>query len=47
VAKRQARCLPAFEDYDRALDRLELLGAELERNHRGAAASLREGLAET
>jgi hypothetical protein len=33
--------------YDRALDRLKLLGAELERNHPGAAASLREGLAET
>ena len=34
-------------DHDRALDRLELLAGELERSHPGAAASLREGMAET
>ncbi len=34
-------------DHDRALDRLEQLAAELERSHPGAAASLREGMAET
>ena len=39
----------AWEDHDhaRALDRLEALAAELERSHPGAAASLREGMAET
>jgi transposase-like protein len=34
-------------DHARALDRLEQLAGELERSHPGAAASLREGLAET
>jgi putative transposase len=34
-------------DHDRALDRLEQLAGELERSHPGAAASLREGMAET
>jgi putative transposase len=34
-------------DHGRALDRLEQLAAELERSHPGAAASLREGMAET
>jgi transposase-like protein len=37
----------ADQDHDRALDQLELLAGELERSHPGAAASLREGLAET
>jgi putative transposase len=45
--KQRLRDALALEDYDRALDRLKLLGAELERNHPGAAASLREGLPET
>ena len=34
-------------DHDRALDRLEQLASELGRSHPGAAASLREGMAET
>jgi putative transposase len=34
-------------DHDRALGRLELLAGELARSHPGAAASLREGMAET
>jgi putative transposase len=34
-------------DHDRALGRLEQLAAELSRTHPGAAASLREGMAET
>jgi len=37
----------AEEDHDRALEQLQLLASELERSHPGAAASLREGLAET
>ena len=37
----------ALEDYERALDQLQALAAELERSHPGAAASLREGIAET
>ena len=34
-------------DHDRALDQLQALAGELDRTHPGAAASLREGLAET
>ncbi len=43
------RLRQAWEDTDhgRALDRLEQLAAELSRSHPGAAASLREGMAET
>ena len=37
----------ADQDHDRALEQLQLLAGELERSHPGAAASLREGLAET
>ena len=34
-------------DHERALDELRVLAGELERSHPGAAASLREGMAET
>ncbi len=37
----------AETDHARALDQLQVLAGELERSHPGAAASLREGLAET
>jgi putative transposase len=37
----------AEDDHDRALDQLKALAGELERSHPGAAASLKEGLAET
>jgi putative transposase len=37
----------ADEEHDRALEQLQLLAGELERSHPGAAASLKEGLAET
>jgi len=37
----------ALDDHGRALERLKALGAELERSHPGAAASLREGIDET
>jgi putative transposase len=37
----------ADDDHDRALNQLQLLAGELERSHPGAAASLKEGLAET
>lgn len=47
VVKRRLRQAWALEDHDLALDRLQALGAELERSHPGAAASLREGLGET
>jgi putative transposase len=45
--KRRLREAWALDDYERALHRLKALGAELERARPGAAASLREGLAET
>ncbi len=45
--RRQLRAAWADPDHDRALDRLEQLAGELERSHPGAAASLREGMAET
>ncbi|MFN8160032.1 MAG: IS256 family transposase [Solirubrobacterales bacterium] len=37
----------ALEEHDRAIERLGVLARELDRSHPGAAASLREGLAET
>jgi transposase-like protein len=37
----------ADQDHDRALEQLQVLAGELERSHPGAAASLKEGLAET
>jgi transposase-like protein len=47
AVKRRLRHAWALDDYDRAFDRLQALGAELERSHPGAASSLREGMAET
>ncbi|MBA3561949.1 MAG: IS256 family transposase [Actinobacteria bacterium] len=47
TVKRRLREAWALEDHDRALDRLQALGVELERTHPGAAASLREGIEET
>jgi transposase-like protein len=44
--KRRLREAWALEDHDQALDRLNILGAELERSYPGAAGSLREGIAE-
>jgi len=44
---RRLRAVWAERDHARALDRLEQLAGELERSHPGAAASLREGMAET
>jgi putative transposase len=45
--KRRLRQAWALDDHGRALERLKALGAELERSHPGAAASLREGIDET
>ncbi len=45
--KRRLRRAWALEDHDRALGELRLLASELEHSHPGAAASLREGMAET
>jgi putative transposase len=45
--KRRLRRAWAREDHPCALGELQALAAELERSHPGAAASLREGLAET
>src|SRR5207248_2251226 len=47
AVKRRLREAWALDDYERALDRLRAVGAELERGHPGAAASLREGMEET
>ncbi len=47
LVRRRLRQAWAERDHDRALDRLEQLAGELERSHPGAAASLREGMAET
>jgi len=47
AVKRRLRHAWAETDHHRALERLRLLAAELERSHPGAAASLREGLEET
>jgi transposase-like protein len=45
--RRRLRVAWDDKDYDRALERLGQLAGELERSHPGAAASLREGMAET
>jgi transposase-like protein len=45
--KRRLRRAWAETDHDRALAQLQTLAGELERSHPGAAASLREGMAET
>lgn len=47
VVKRRLRHAWADTDHGRALEKLRLLAAELERSHPGAAASLREGMQET
>ena len=47
IVKRRLRRAWAETNYDRALEQLQTLAAELERSHPGAAASLREGLKET
>ncbi len=47
TVKRRLREAWALEHHDRALDRLQALGVELERTPPGAAASLREGIEET
>ncbi len=45
--KQRLRRAWARDDHERALDELRTLAGELERSHPGAAASLREGMAET
>ena len=45
--KQRLRRAWARDDHERALGELRSLAAELERSHPGAAASLREGMAET
>ena len=45
--KQRLRRAWELDDHDRALSELRALTAELERSHPGAAASLREGIAET
>jgi transposase-like protein len=47
AVKRRLRQVWALDDHEQALGRMQALGAELERSHPGAAASLREGMAET
>lgn len=47
LVKRRLRRAWAESDYERALEQLTTLVGELERSHPGAAASLREGMAET
>ena len=47
TVKRRLRRAWADTDHDHALEQLRVLAAELERSHPGAAASLREGMAET
>ncbi len=47
AVKRRLRSAWALADHETARERLEALACELERPHPGAAASLREGLAET
>ena len=47
AVKRRLREAWALEDYELALDRLRVLGAELARTHPGAATSLSEGIGET
>lgn len=47
AVKRRLRSAWAKDDHDRALAELRALASELERSHPGAAASLKEGMAET
>lgn len=47
LVRRRLRRAWAEANYDRALEQLQVLASELERSHPGAAASLREGMAET
>ncbi len=47
AVKRRLRAAWADTDHDRALGALQVLADELDRSHPGAAASLREGMAET
>ncbi len=47
TVKRRLRAAWKLTDHRAAIERLEVLADELERSHPGAAASLREGLAET
>jgi transposase-like protein len=47
AVKQRLRSAWRLDDYAAARERLRALGAELERSHPGAAASLREGLEET
>ena len=47
AVKQRLRRAWARDDHERALDELRILAAELEHSHPGAAASLREGMAET
>jgi putative transposase len=47
AVKRRLRAAWKPADYDTAIGRLRDLAAELDRTHPGAAASLREGMAET
>jgi hypothetical protein len=47
LVRRRLRAAWALDDHDRALDQLRTLADELARSHPGAAASLREGMAET
>jgi putative transposase len=47
AVRRRLRQAWALEDHKQALDRLHALAVELARSHPGAAASLREGIAET
>lgn len=47
IVKRRLRRAWAETNYRQALEQLQTLASELDRSHPGAAASLREGLAET
>ena len=47
TVKHRLRRAWAEEDHDRALSALQTLAGELEHSHPGAAASLKEGMAET
>jgi putative transposase len=47
MVKQRLRRAWTRDDHERALDELRMLARELERSHPGAAASLREGMAET
>src|SRR5438309_1691031 len=47
AVKQRLRRAWADDDHDRALSALQTLASELEHSHPGAAASLKEGMAET